>query len=78
MLKCSQQLFDVALHVEERIRLRGDMHALGDGVAGRGKSEVPPLIVMVAELLKNFARLEQSHIRRSAIQVVADHVDEAG
>ena len=78
MVKRGQQLFEVALHVEEGIRLRGGVHALGDEIAGSGESQMPALVMAVAQLLEDFARFEQAHVRCSAIQVVADHVDEPG
>ena len=58
MLKRGQQFFQVSLHVEEGVRLRRAMHALGHEIAGSCESQMATLVVTVAQLLENFSRFE--------------------
>src|ERR1035437_5526973 len=78
MLEGRKQFFDVALHVKERIRLRRRVDALRDGVTGSDKTQVSALIVPVAQLLEDLACLEQPHVSVAPIQVVTNHVQQAG
>src|ERR1035438_4838735 len=78
MLEGRKQIFDVALHVEERARLRQRVDALRDGVTGSDKTQVSALIVPVAQLLEYLTGLEQPHVRVAAIHVVSHHVQQAG
>ena len=78
MLEGRQQLFDVALHVEERVRLRRRMDALGERIAGGDKPQVAALVVAIAQLLEDLAGFEQAHVGVAAIQVVTHHVQQAG
>src|ERR1039457_3579010 len=80
MLEGRKQLFDVALHVEERVRLRWRVDALRDGVAGSDKAQVAALVFdgAVAQLLEDLACLEQPHVSVAPIQVVTHHVQQAG
>src|ERR1017187_8226442 len=78
MLEPSQQLLEVAFEMEERYRLRLAMQTQRRQVASGRKREAASLVMTVAQLLKNFTRLEQPNIARSAIQVVANHVEQSG
>src|SRR5271165_4638363 len=73
-----EQIFDVALHVEEAVRLRGGVDALRKRISRRSETEVAALVVTIAALLEDLTRLEQSHVGVAAVQVVADHVEQAG
>src|ERR1039458_4305983 len=76
MLEGRKQLFDVALHVEERVRLRQRVDALRDGVTGSDKTQVSALIVPVAQLLEYLTGLAAPHVRVAAIHVVSHHVQQ--
>src|SRR5271157_2055251 len=78
MLERRQQLFDIAFHVEESVRLRGGVDALREGIAGRGETQVAPLVVTIAALLEDLARFKQPHVGMAAVQVVANHVEQTG
>ena len=64
--------------MKEQNRLRIAMQAPGRKVTGGGEGEATTLVVAIAHLLEDFSRLEQSHVARAAIQVVAHHVQQAG
>src|SRR5271157_5117464 len=73
-----EQLFDIAFHVEESVRLRGGMDALREGIAARGETQMAPLVVTIAALLEDLARFKQTHVGVAAVQVVANHVEQTG
>src|SRR5207245_1968118 len=59
ILKWGQQLFDVALHVEEAVGLRSAVNGLGVRITGRNKRQASSLVVAVAELFEDLSSLEE-------------------
>ena len=74
VLKRREQIFDVALHVEEGVRLGRAMNVGRNQIAGRGEGQRAMLLVALAGLGEDLSRFEQAHIVVATVQVVANHV----
>src|ERR1019366_10051840 len=78
VLKARQQLLQVSLEMKDRDWLRLAVQSQRRQLASGGEGQAAAFIVTQAHFLEHFSSLEQSHIARSAIEVVTNHVEQAG